>query len=384
MGLPDLAGLAEEIFHRTRPPASGTTSDEERVFDDRNLRVGITFGGAGHTEGDLTPGCAHALTTVLDALAKKAGPEDARTATQRRHDALEEACRRLIAAGMVPGRAAQPTQLTVHMTLAQLRGLPGAGDAERAWIAAHATTQPGWLSGPEADAAACDATITPVVTGRLDPAALDQLTRLFGASYHPQATGADSSRPAATSSAGGTPDPVPATCHPPPAARAAPPAATAARDRLRRALLGLAIATLSGPGGLAAHLRATLTDPAAGGRDGSAAGLASRSLPLDVGAATPTIPAHLRKAAALRHRHCAFPGCRQPASVCDIHHLIPRARGGPTSLPNLVPLCQFHHLTAIHRWGWTLQLHPDGTTTATSPDRSRTFHSHSPPGGRAA
>jgi hypothetical protein len=41
---------------------------------------------------------------------------------------------------MVPGRAAQPTQLTVHMTLAQLRGLPGAGDAERAWIAAHATT----------------------------------------------------------------------------------------------------------------------------------------------------------------------------------------------------------------------------------------------------
>jgi hypothetical protein len=117
----------------------------------------------------------------------------------------------------------------------------------------------------------------------------------------------------------------------------------------------------------------------------AAAGLAgSRSLPLDIGAATPTIPGHLRKAAALRHPHCAFPGCGQPASVCDIHHLIPRSRGGPTSLANLVPLCQFHHLTVIHRWGWTLRLHPDGATTATSPDGSRVFHSHGPPGGQAA
>ncbi len=108
--------------------------------------------------------------------------------------------------------------------------------------------------------------------------------------------------------------------------------------------------------------------------------LTSVSLPLDIGAATETIPAHLRRAATTRHPHCAFPGCDQPASVCDIHHLIPRSRGGPTSLPNLVPLCSFHHLTAIHRWGWTLILHPDGTTTATSPDRSKTLHSHSPPG----
>ncbi len=69
--------------------------------------------------------------------------------------------------------------------------------------------------------------------------------------------------------------------------------------------------------------------------------------------------------------------------MCDIHHLIPRARGGPTSLPNLVPLCAFHHLTAIHRWGWNLALHTDGTTTATSPDGQRTLHSHSPPGQAA-
>jgi len=48
-------------------------------------------------------------------------------------------------------------------------------------------------------------------------------------------------------------------------------------------------------------------------------------------------------------------------------------------LCNLVPLCSFHHLTAVHRWGWALRLNPDGTTTATSPDGQRTLHSHGPP-----
>jgi hypothetical protein len=80
-----------------------------------------------------------------------------------------------------------------------------------------------------------------------------------------------------------------------------------------------------------------------------------------------------------RHIHCAFPGCRVPATGCHIHHLVPRARGGPTTLDNLAPVCAFHHLTAIHRWGWTLALHADGSTTATSPDRARTLHDHGPP-----
>ena len=84
------------------------------------------------------------------------------------------------------------------------------------------------------------------------------------------------------------------------------------------------------------------------------------------------------------HARAAFPGCDQPASVCDIHHLTPRARGGPTALPNLVPLCGFHHQIAVHRQGWILRLNPDGTTTATSPDRTRTLHSHGPPPQRAA
>jgi hypothetical protein len=46
-------------------------------------------------------------------------------------------------------------------------------------------------------------------------------------------------------------------------------------------------------------------------------------------------------------------------------------------------LCTFLHLIAVHRWGWGIALLPDGTVTATSPDRSRTLHSHGPP-SRAA
>jgi hypothetical protein len=58
---------------------------------------------------------------------------------------------------------------------------------------------------------------------------------------------------------------------------------------------------------------------------------------------------------------------------------VARARGGATALPNLKLLCSFHHLIVIHRWGWTLTGHADGTTTATSPDGTKIYRSHGPP-----
>ena len=139
--------------------------------------------------------------------------------------------------------------------------------------------------------------------------------------------------------------------------------------RLQDTLLRYAADLLSGPGGLAAFLRARLL----GGE------FPAVSLPLDVGAATPTVPGHLRRAVITRDRHCAFPGCTQPPPACQVHHLRPRADGGPTRLDNLLLLCAFHHLIAVHQWGWDLALHSDGTVTAVSPDRKRTLRSHGPP-----
>ena len=177
--LADLAGLAQQMYERAQ---MGQPDADEDGLDDRRLLLDLTFGGAGRLTGDLTPGCAAAVTAVLEALGKPGGPEDTRTVTQRRHDALEEACRRLIASGMLPERAGQPTQALVHITLAQLRNLPGASEAEAAWRAA-AAREHGWLPGPDAEAAACDATTAPVVTGHVDPAALDRLVGVFLAAH---------------------------------------------------------------------------------------------------------------------------------------------------------------------------------------------------------
>ncbi len=94
----DLARLAREMLDRAQ-----TSPDRDSGgFEERALRLGTTFGGAGRLRGDLTPACAAALTVVLDALGQKAGPEDTRTAAQRRHDAVEEACRRLTGGQLIP------------------------------------------------------------------------------------------------------------------------------------------------------------------------------------------------------------------------------------------------------------------------------------------
>jgi hypothetical protein len=350
-GLRDLEGLAEQIRLRTACP----DADEDDGFDDRSLRLATTFRGAGKLRGDLTPQCAAALAAVLEALGKRAGPEDLRSKRQRDHDALEEAMRRLIAAGCLPERAGQPTQIQLHLTLDQLRGLPGAAAAEAAWAGPAA-------AGPGYD---CDATIVPVVTGHVDPEVLDRLAAALS-----PGRGAATGGPGRRDSRDG-PD------------RARDPGgkngeADATRRRLagqavRQIVLAHAADLMSGPAGLAAYLRTGLLNGPA----------AAASLPLDTGAATETIPAHLRRLVMTRDRRCRFPGCEQPPAACQPHHILPRSEGGRTCLTNLLLLCVFHHLIAVHRWGWGIALLPDGTVVATSPDRNRTLHSHGPP-SRAA
>ena len=118
-GLADLAALAEQMIERSR-----TTPDRDKgTFDDRAVWLETTIGGAGRLSGDLTGPAAAAVTVVLDALSAKGGAEDTRTLVQRQHDALAEACQRLIESGMLPGDgSSQPVQLTVHVDLAELRG----------------------------------------------------------------------------------------------------------------------------------------------------------------------------------------------------------------------------------------------------------------------
>ena len=76
--LAGLGGLAREMYERAY---RDTGTGPEPGFADRYLQLGVTFGGAGRLSGDLTPGCSAAVSAVLEALGKPAGPEDLRTVT---------------------------------------------------------------------------------------------------------------------------------------------------------------------------------------------------------------------------------------------------------------------------------------------------------------
>ena len=56
-------------------------------------------------------------------------------------------------------------------------------------------------------------------------------------------------------------------------------------------------------------------------------------------ATTPT----MRSAVVGRDGHCRFPGCTQPATNCQMDHVVEYDQGGPTTPTNLIALCQHHH-----------------------------------------
>jgi hypothetical protein len=200
-----------------------------------------------------------------------------------------------------------------------------------------------WLDGEAARAAACDATIIPVVTGQIDPAALDDLVDLClqfsgHGSHCRAAAGPDHPGPAPEPpAAAGQPD-APAqgdspaqpdsqaqpdsTAQPddPPGSSRQPddppdgskppspgprPPTEQALEMLRHAIIGKAVDLVSGPGGLASFLRTRLLG----------ARLAGPSLPLDVGRSA-DIPAAIRRAVILRDQHCRWAGRLRPARQC--------------------------------------------------------------------
>jgi 5-methylcytosine-specific restriction endonuclease McrA len=68
------------------------------------------------------------------------------------------------------------------------------------------------------------------------------------------------------------------------------------------------------------------------------------------GRKTRTIAPALRRALRARDRGCRFPGCENRRFL-DAHHVHHWARGGATTLANLVLLCRRHH-RLVHEGGW--------------------------------
>ena len=199
--LPDLAGLAGEMYEKSRQDKpdtdpgdsdGGDGGDPDAGFDDRSVKLATTIGGAGVMHGALTPECAEFVKTVLDALSAPAGADDDRTHEQRYHDALQEAMSRLIAAGLAPQRGGQPVRVWAYISLADLMQLEGSAELAQEWIARLAAQWAGhrtaaaeagghqglWLNGDAAQGIACGAPVTPVVVGNVNPAAFGDLIRL--------------------------------------------------------------------------------------------------------------------------------------------------------------------------------------------------------------
>jgi Domain of unknown function (DUF222) len=384
--------LTQRIRYRTAPPDPDGHDDQHL---DRALFLDTTLDGAGVLRGDLTPECAAMVQAVLDALSAPDGSGDLRTHPQRYHDALEEAMRRLLASDLLPVRAGQPVKALVHVSFADLCELDAGSALQAKWIegyraawaarraAASVSTGDGgaWLNGDDARKIACDAMMIPVVTGDIDPGAVDQLVglcvqydRIRG---HVGATGAGNGTdgvdgtggaPDGTDARYGTdaPDGVGGTY-----ARAGASSGGSAAEvltLLEHQILAAVITVVSGPGGVASFLRRNLLGQ----------GLGGPSLPLDVGQ-TDQIPAHLRRLVALRDQTCQYPGgCDQPAAGCEPHHVVHRADGGRTSLGGLKSYCWWHHHAVLHELGWELTVHPDGTSQVKSPG-GKIIRSHSPP-----
>jgi Domain of unknown function (DUF222)/HNH endonuclease len=94
--------------------------------------------------------------------------------------------------------------------------------------------------------------------------------------------------------------------------------------------------------------------------------LSEDSMVIDVGRSKRLVDGALRKALAVRDKHCQWPECERPASWCDGHHLVHWIAGGETNLDNCVLLCKRHH-RMVHEGGWQLVRADDGRIVSVAP-----------------
>jgi hypothetical protein len=85
----------------------------------------------------------------------------------------------------------------------------------------------------------------------------------------------------------------------------------------------------------------------------------------------------LRRKILRRDGGCTFPGCEQRHWL-QVHHVIHRSKGGPTTPNNLRARCGFCHLV-VHRPGWREEFGPDGEVHIFRPDGTEVTTDPPPP-----
>jgi hypothetical protein len=150
--------------------AEGFRRSEADRFDRRRFHMSPLMDGMEVVDGLLDAEGSATLRSALDPLAKPV-PNDTRTPSQRRADALVELARRALDRGDLPTNGGERPHVNVTVDLATLERKAGAPAAEMAW-----SDQP--ISGEAARRLACDAAVSRIITvGRSEPLDVGRRTR---------------------------------------------------------------------------------------------------------------------------------------------------------------------------------------------------------------
>ena len=120
--------LCRAARHAADP--DGFFNEAEENYSRRRLHISLMSDGMHAIDGVLDPEVGSALRTALDSLAKKRGPEDDRSHSQRMHDALGEVVHHAMDEGKLPRRNGVRPHVTVTTTLEGLKNEFGAPPAD--------------------------------------------------------------------------------------------------------------------------------------------------------------------------------------------------------------------------------------------------------------
>jgi Domain of unknown function (DUF222) len=124
----ELRKLCDLARHVVDP--DGFFNDAEENFLRRRLHISQMPDGLFAVDGVLDPVAGAALKTAVDVLAKPKGPEDERTAKQRRADAVGELAMHAMEQGTLPRRHSVKPHINLTMTLEALKAELGVPPAD--------------------------------------------------------------------------------------------------------------------------------------------------------------------------------------------------------------------------------------------------------------
>jgi Domain of unknown function (DUF222) len=123
-----LRKLCRYAWHIANP--DGFFNEAEADFTRRYLHISLLSDGMYAVDGQLDPVSGAAFKTGLDVLAKRKGPDDERTHSQRMADATGELALHAMEQGTLPRRHSVKPHLNLTMTLEGLKGELGVPPAD--------------------------------------------------------------------------------------------------------------------------------------------------------------------------------------------------------------------------------------------------------------